>query len=394
MIDRLVSEVRAYAWGHRSSIPDLLGVEPSGEPQAEMWIGSHPLAPSRLVGADSFLDAAIAADPEAMVGPRLAAPGVGLPFLCKFLAAGEPLSIQVHPTLEQARVGFARENELGIALDSPLRTYRDDNHKPEMVVALEPFSALCGFRSLPATIEIVEGLGFASLEPLLEQLRGNGAASGVLCSTVQWALGLEPDDLAKMLDPVLASTSMADHPELGWVPGVAQHYPNDAGLLVGLLLNHIVLQPGEAVFLPAGNVHAYICGFAVEVMATSDNVIRCGWTSKNIDVNELVSVASFESIDPPVQRPSAAVHRYEAAVPEFSLRRIDAWASEQAVEVPRNDPAPEVVFVTEGSLTLESSTGHELLLAPGEAVFISADEGPYRLRGDGMVWSATVNDRL
>lgn len=400
MIDRLACDVQTYAWGHPRSIPDLLGTEPSGEPQAEMWIGAHPKAPSRLVGSGIALNDAIDADPLAMIGPQLAASGSRLPFLAKFLAAGQPLSIQVHPTLTQAQVGFGRENDEGVALADPLRTYRDDNHKPEMVVALGPFSALCGFRPLAATINKLRTLDLPALDPLLSQLRadpvgappaGASKQSAVLGSTMQWALALDEETVATMVTPLLDPASVKAESGFEWLPEVANRYPRDAGVLVGLLLNQFTLQAGEAIFLPAGNVHAYISGFAVEIMANSDNVIRCGWTPKNVDVPELLSVASFEPIEPPIQQPSSSWHRYEADVPEFSLVRAEIQQANKPLVFPRASAGPEIVFVTEGEVTLTSNAGRQYVLKNGQPLFLSADEGSYSVRGNGLLWSATPN---
>lgn len=399
MIDRLQCEVRGYAWGDPVALPRLLGNAPTGNPQAEMWMGAHTGAPSRLGSSGQLLNEAIAANPDQMVGQSDDdGRAQDLPFLCKFLAAGSPLSIQVHPTLDQARDGFLRENALGIPVGDPKRTYRDDNHKPELVVAIEPFSALCGFRDVGASLGLLNDLSSAVFGPLIEKLCGGveGTDDGpgvpdeeILASTVLWLLDLPTDRVTAMIAPFL--DTLADSNEtFWWIRDIASQYPSDPGVLVSLLLNHFVLEPGEGVFLPAGNVHAYLHGLAVEIMASSDNVVRGGLTPKNIDRAELLRIASFAPIDPPIQRPMQSAHTFVADVPEFALSRIEL-APTQSVNPRSESGRPEIVFVTGGGVTVAPVDGHATVLERGEVVFVSADEGSYTLTGDGVVWRATTN---
>lgn len=389
MIDRLLCEVREYAWGDEQAIPKLRNRPVTGNPRAELWMGAHHGAPSTLASSGVALNDAIAADPIAMLGSATVEEFGQLPFLFKVLAAKLPLSIQVHPTKAQAEIGFERENQAGIGLEDPLRTYRDDNHKPELVVALEPFEALCGFRSVAQTQEILVSIEVRELLPLLEVLGTSSetprSEQRVIEDSVRYLLGLDPETLRAMVEAVVACGSSLPL-SLRWVGSVAAVYPADAGVLVGLLMNYVVLEPGDGVFLDAGNVHAYLSGVAVELMANSDNVVRAGLTPKHKDVDELVSIASFAPIDPPVQRPAMKAHDYESSVGEFALARV--VPTSESVEVA--SVGPEIMLVEHGSVTLRSSLGDEVILSQGEVGFVSADEGSYCVSGTGLAWRATI----
>lgn len=402
MIDRLLCQIQPYAWGDPDLIPSLLGIAPSGEPQAEMWMGAHPGAPSRLETSGLVLGRAVAQDPVAMLGASATNDSrVGaseFPFLCKFLAAAEPLSIQVHPNQNEARAGFAREEGQGIRLDDPSRTYRDPRHKPELVVALQPFAALCGFRPVEESLRILGTLPLAELsrpgfDLLLGHLSEEGSDQRILTSTVHWLLSLPPTSIAPMVKALLELGPKELPEQLSWFASAAGYYPDDAGVLVGLLLNHVVLQPGQGIFLPAGNVHSYLSGLAIETMANSDNVVRCGLTKKNVAIQELLAIADFSPIDVPVQTPSARFHHYDTPGSEFSLRRYALGDSvdPEAGSVPCEVAGPEIVVVTEGKASI-GGRDTTLVLEQGEVGFVSADEGSYQLSGDGLVWRVTVNE--
>ena len=386
MIDRLICQVRDYAWGDRWAIPELLGIDPTGEPQAELWMGANLGAPSTLESSGQPLHEALLQSPVEMLGETLAATGTDLPFLGKVLAADEPLSIQVHPTRRQAKDGFAREQEAGVPISDPTRTYRDQNHKPEMVVALQSFSALCGFREPQQTVKALDQLKVATLVPLRDRLDSTS-----LGEVVEWLLRLPMEMVETMVQPFLA-VSLDELPlQFSWVPDVAVRYPKDAGVLVGLLLNHVILQPGEGLCLGAGNVHGYLSGLAVEVMANSDNVVRCGLTKKHVDVAELLAIASFAPIDPPVQRPDGPVCRYRSAVDDFSLERIDLSDVEPDEAILDMIVAgPEILLVTTGMVEVMKGNVTALGLNRGQVGFVSASEMNYQLRGNGCLWRITI----
>lgn len=352
-MERLVPQVQHYAWGSETAIPDLLGVEADGRPWAELWIGDHPRLPSIVASTGQPLDA-------------------GLPFLVKVLAAVRPLSIQTHPSLNRAIAGYQAENDAGVALDAPDRTYRDANHKPELICALTPFDALVGFRD---PIDIVAEFGqISSMAPIVERL--TGADPDRLKATVEWLLRMPSAEAATLvaeIAPSVALTALLD-----------SFFPGERGALVGLLLNRVMLQPGEAVFLGAGNLHAYLSGVGVEIMANSDNVIRGGLTAKHIDVEELLSVVSFESFEPDIQQASGPEHCFVSPGSGFELTQLES-PDGVAIET----LGPELVLITSGTVQLQGSDGSYLSLEAGGAAFIEAGVS-YTVRGTGVAWRAST----
>ncbi|WP_435604616.1 mannose-6-phosphate isomerase, class I [Streptomyces sp. bgisy130] len=407
-MDRLANTVRPYAWGSTTALPELLGTAPTGEPQAEMWLGAHPGAPSRIdrgagpVSLAEVIDAA----PEAELGAdTVRAFGPRLPFLLKLLAAGSPLSLQVHPDRTQAAEGFADEERRGIPIDAGHRNYKDANHKPELIVALTPFDGLCGFRHPAQAADLLEGLGVDDLKPYVDILRASpeedalrvvltavlGAEHHAIAGTVERA-AVAADQLAAKGGP--HADAYAAYAVL------AHHYPGDPGVLAAMLLNHVRLQPGEALFLGAGIPHAYLGGLGVELMANSDNVLRCGLTPKHVDVPELLRVVRFEAGDAGVLRPEDVNGEevYETPIDEFRLSRFVAAPGAAPHALPSR--TPQILLCTAGTVRLrEADAGAEaeagagdgagLALAPGESVFVPAGER-ITLSGDGTLFRATV----
>jgi mannose-6-phosphate isomerase len=347
-------------------------------------MGAHPGAPSALdrgAGVRS-LDEVIAADPVAELGSVVVERfGPALPFLFKVLAAGEPLSVQVHPDLAQARAGFAAEQSAGVPLDAGERNYKDANHKPEMLCALDEFTGVCGFRAPAATVDLLERLGVAGLSPVVEVLRAKPEAEA-LREALTWVLTQDAETVVALVaatrHALLRLAEEASAPEeavmLRDYAALADHYPADPGLLSALLLNHVVLRPGTAVFLGAGVPHAYFRGLGVELMANSDNVLRAGLTPKHIDVPELLRVVDFRATDPGLIVPrSVAEHQgeelYPAPIDEFRLSRYRLGA---AADRPLPTDTPQIVLCTEGRVSLTDATGEQLTLASGQSVFIAA----------------------
>lgn len=371
---RIANTPRPYAWGSPTAIAELLGHEPSGRPEAELWLGSHPGSPARIIAGADEEDLALWAAAHAPEGR--------LPFLLKVLAASAPLSLQAHPTLEQARKGFARENATGIPLDASERNYKDPHPKPELILALsDPFRALCGFRPVGEARDDLRSLADPRLTPLLERLVDDTS----LASVVAWLL--ERGDHANEVIAALtehASAVVGDEGGawLGSVRILAEHHPRDPGLAVSVLLHTVLLRPGEALYLPAGNVHAYLDGLGIELMAASDNVLRGGLTAKHIDVPELLNVLDARPmpvpyLEPEHADPNVAVYRPDGT--GFAL--IDATVTsgdELSVET-----APmAVALCLEGAIQVDGET-----LERGEAVVMLA--GTPRLSGEGRVVIAT-----
>ncbi|MFC7403080.1 mannose-6-phosphate isomerase, class I [Citricoccus sp. GCM10030269] len=412
----LRAAIRDYAWGSATLLAKLQGRVPTGRPEAEMWMGAHPGAPAGAVPVTDPqaepvpLDALLERDPEAMLGE--AARFGRLPYLVKLLAAGRPLSIQAHPTIEQAREGFAAEEAAGIPLTAPHRNYKDDNHKPEMIVALTPFTALCGFRSPEDA-----GTSFTRLAQVLTE-NADGDGSGPAAAAAAYAErlgadGLRQDDGAEreaavsalesvfteLLDPAgdwasgdwvravvaavkAAPQAMEDDLNLATAVGIAEHYPDDPGVLVSVLLDRVDLAPGQALHLPAGNVHAYVHGLGFEVMAASDNVLRGGLTPKHVDVPELRSVVRFEALPVPYCSPSSEGDGrllFRPPFDEFQVERLDLPSADGQALTARG---PVIAVCTAGSVRIDSGS-ESAVLAPGESVFIAASDADAVVHGDG-----------
>ncbi|WP_315041272.1 mannose-6-phosphate isomerase, class I [Corynebacterium argentoratense] len=399
----LTGIVRNYPWGSRTALARLRGAEPTDQREAEMWFGAHPLAPS-LVGERTLIDV-IADDPTHSLGST-ADQGQGLPFLLKLLAADEVLSLQAHPSREQAKEGYARENEAGIALNAPHRNYKDDNHKPELIVALSEFEAMAGFRPVPLTNELFDVLACPELEryrSLLPDAPADSVAQGsgdnVRALFTTW-ITIPPAARVELISAVVASAravlddSSREVPQwmreaLSNIVELNEMYPGDVGVLGALLLNKLTLQPGEALYLDAGNLHAYVRGLGVEIMANSDNVLRGGLTSKHVDVPELVKVLNFDTLEDARLAgeesvvEGARVVCYPVPIDEFALTRVELdgrW------EVPTGTPT--IIVCTEGTVKADDAAT-VLDLRAGEAAWIPAGNAQVVLEGSGQLFVAT-----
>jgi mannose-6-phosphate isomerase len=396
-VDLLANTVQPYAWGSRTAIPDLLGTPPTGEPQAELWMGAHPSAPSLVDrGAGPVpLDELIQADPRAELGEAAVARfGARLPFLLKVLSAAAPLSLQVHPNLAQAREGYEAEEERGIAIGAPHRNYKDTNHKPEMICALVPFQGLCGFRPPAETADLFESLGVDALKPYADTLRGkpeDQALREVFTAVLTADRDLVAETVARAAEAAgrLGAAGGGFASACTAYASLAESYPGDPGVLAAMLLNHVTLQPGEALYLGAGVPHAYLSGLGVEIMATSDNVLRCGLTPKHVDVPELLRVVDFRGSDPGVLRPAPdgeGEEVYPAPVDDFRLSRY------VVADTPRrlDGRTPQILLCVEGEAGLRDARGEDLLLRRGESAYLPAGS-EVTLTGRTTVFRATVS---
>ncbi len=395
---KLTNQLKHYAWGSLDFIPRLLGREPDPAlPVAEMWMGAHPAGSSSLrtpQGEISLKDF-IAAAPDRILGPGAELAGGELPFLLKVLAAARPLSIQAHPSAVQARLGWERENSLGLPLDSPLRNYRDPRPKPELICALTEFTALCGFRPCH---EVAQNLRLAGLDGLLRSYEPFAKHQNR-----HWFQRLVLE-LLNLRETALGSALKALETSLeegsGLEPVLRQvcrdlllHYPRDPGVLAPLYLNIFQLRPGEALYLAAGVPHAYLQGAGIEIMGNSDNVLRGGLTPKHVDGEELARVLDFapyagKTVEKDVLSPFSGVYRTPAR--EFELRNVTLVPSWSLVNNELRDPL--IVFCGEGSATLASG-GENLDLETGEAAFVTADSGALSMWGCAELWLATLPDQ-
>ncbi|PPH49127.1 mannose-6-phosphate isomerase, class I [Rathayibacter sp. AY1C9] len=394
---------RDYAWGSLTGISEALGTAPSGAPEAELWLGAHPGSPARIldpasVGAGTLAEW-IAEHPEAAlagvegsVDPVSGAPR--LPFLLKILAAGGPLSLQAHPSSERARRRFVEEEEAGIPRDAADRNYKDPFHKPELIYALsESFDALCGFREpADARALLAELAGRAPAEEAAAIARFARTLEGseVLRGAVSWLLADgDRAEVAALVSAVVAASAGDDRLETTTVRDLAESYPGDPGIVLSLLLNRVRLARGEVLYLPAGNIHAYLAGTGVELMAASDNVLRGGLTPKHIDVPELVSVLEFSPLPVPylpAEQAGPGVRVYRPDVPDFVLAVVQP-ASEEPARVALHGPA--IAIATEGSFSLEGAEG-SVRVERGGSVFVTPSEDTLAVTGRGTLFVATV----
>lgn len=386
---RLHGHVQHFAWGSRTAIPAILRREPDGRPWAEYWLGTHP-------GGHAFLEDGralatyVQEQPHVVGEAARAAFGDRLPYLLKILAASTPLSLQAHPSREQAVVGYARESLLGLPPSDPTRSFKDDWPKPEAIVAITPFEGLLGFRDPQETAGLFEALGVADeLASVIGPLRDRSAAPA-LQEVFLDVLSL--DERRHLVDLVLAAA--VNHLEapgaLGQFARTAveldEHFPGDPGILAALLMNRFRLQPGEAVMLEAGVMHAYLRGVGVEIMANSDNVMRGGLTQKHIDVDGLLQVVHFDPLTPKVllAEGSDGVYVYPTSFPEFELWLVSP-VDDTHLPVPRTD-CGRIALATQGEFVLTGDQG-ELRLASGDSAFIEADEH-VNVKGEGQLFVA------
>jgi mannose-6-phosphate isomerase len=383
VVVRLQNTIRDYAWGSLTALPELIGVEPDGKPQAELWMGAHESAPSVLPNGDTLYDV-VSDDPAQVLGEETAERFEGrFPFLAKLLAAAQPLSIQAHPSQDQAIDGYERDEAAGIPRDAADRNYKDAWPKPEILIALEPFDALVGFRPLDSTLALLDALAPEGFEELTGQLR-----DGKLREAFTQFMGTDRDSIRPLVaalgEAVAQFTGRAFALERETLARLCADFPDDPGVLAALLLNRVRLERFEAVYLPAGNVHAYLHGLGFEVMANSDNVLRGGLTSKHIDVPELVSVVDFEPLTDPVLTATTVgdgVSAYETGCEYFAVHRVELDGDERTVA----GVGPRIVCSVAGTI---DAVGKEtaVTLSAGQSAFAAGTEGPCILRGSGTAF--------
>ncbi|MEW2481177.1 mannose-6-phosphate isomerase, class I [Mycolicibacterium sp. XJ775] len=386
--------VRTYAWGSRTAIADFTGrPSPTIHPEAELWLGAHPQDPAWLQtehGEKSLLQA-VQDDPEGQLGSvAIGRFGDALPFLVKVLAADEPLSLQAHPSAAQAREGFDREDRLDIPVSSPVRNYRDRSHKPELLVALGQFDALAGFRPVDRTVELMRALAVSDLDPFINLLSDQSDADGLRALFTTWITAPQPD-LDVLVPAVLdgavhyiRSGAKKFAAEVKTVLELGERYPGDAGVLASLLLNRISLGPGEGIYLPAGNLHAYLHGVGVEVMANSDNVLRGGLTPKHVDVPELLRVLDFTPTpedrlrSETVTEGTETIYRTPAQEFAVSALTVDGEHLGDEIDVHSHHDGPQLLLCIEGAAVIYADDD-KLTLQRGAAAWVAAEDGPIRL---------------
>lgn len=388
----LRGKLQPYAWGSYTAIYDLLGVPRTGQPAAELWFGTHPVAPAEIDLPDGPV-------------PISEALGEELPFLLKVLAAEQALSIQVHPSSEQARVGFDREQAAGIPLQDPTRNYRDPHHKPELIVALTPFRALAGIREPSRTLAVVDALDIPALGqafvPLVDHPDRQGVAAvlrGLLTLPAVQARELAEAVTARARQLALPPAEAGGEPDKGGaqvaadvaaaaslIGEVSEGHPGDVGVVVALAMNDVTLQPGQGLFQPAQLLHAYVRGVGIEVMASSDNVLRGAFTAKHVDVDELMAIVDPTPTDAPVRDPEVqrqadqTVQSWPVPVTDFALQEIAGLSSETQGGVPdasagsssgQEIAGPAIVLAVKRQVEVRGEDGAAVVVEPGHGALV------------------------
>lgn len=391
----LVNPIRRYAWGSRTALAELQGrAAPAPEPEAELWVGAHPAAPSAVeTDAERVpLPDWIARDPARVLGAAVAARfGGELPFLVKILAIERPLSLQAHADAAHARRGFERETAAGLPPDDPGRFYPDPRHKPELVCALGRFRTLAGVREPRDAARRLAALDVPQLGRVVDALRAATGRGDVRHGfAALFSLGPEERRAGVSAAARAAAARAAEDPACAWVVRLAEEHPGDVAALAPLLLELVELAPGEALHLPPGELHCHLEGLAVEVMASSDNVVRGGLTQKRVEPDELLRVARFVpcGAEPLAPRPKAAGARvYPARCAEFELTHFRVGPAAYARV--GDSGGAELVLCTAGALVFEPGVAGPRLRA-GEAALVPAAAGPQRVAGSGEGFRAAV----
>jgi mannose-6-phosphate isomerase len=393
----LKNAIQEYAWGSLTAIPELLGQPVTGTPQAELWMGAHPKAPSQVFhgGKWESLIQAIETQPVDVLGKEVAEKFRGkLPYLFKVLAAAKPLSIQAHPNLQQAREGFERENRLGISLTASNRNYKDENHKPECICALTRFWGMNGFRSAPEITRYLASLCQDVLEDEIALLESRPDSRG-LKRLFQSLLTLSPQKRTAAIASAVShagSIDVRDDRVCHWVRRLQAEYPEDIGVLFPAILNLFCLEPGQALYLASGEPHAYLDGVGIELMANSDNVLRGGLTPKHLDVPELLNVLTFREQAPCVILPrkcSDVEWVYDTPAEEFCLSMLTV--SPGFYWISPGKRSAEILLCTQGQLVLDSGSGDDpIQLYKGASAVIPASVMEYHLSGSGVCYKASV----
>lgn len=396
---KMQNTVQHYAWGSHTAIAEMMGCDaPTAHPEAEVWMGTHPKAPSKVWYGQRWqpLDQLIAQYPNEMLGPEVAKRfNKQLPYLFKLLAAGEPLSIQAHPDKKQAQEGYRLENLKGVALDSPLRNYKDNQHKPECMCALTTFWGLCGFRSLAQMMALIGPVWPAKFNYLLKSIE-QSFNSGGLKRFFEGLMGLGPPQREQLVTQIVDQVLLLSDkdPAYEWIDQLNQKYPVDIGVLSPLLLNVIKMEPGEAVFLPARQLHAYLEGFGIELMANSDNVLRGGLTPKHIDVAELIKILDFEPRIPKLLQPPDKMeteYSYDVPAEEFALSSIQSTAQKPCT-IQASAGRPEIIICIDGQATICSAKECcDIKIEQGQSVFVPAAIDGYTIKGQARLYKASVN---
>jgi mannose-6-phosphate isomerase len=396
-ISVMKNTVQEYAWGSYTAIAELLGTaSPAKTPQAELWMGAHPKAPSMVICDGNWISLLelIKKNPNHILGKKVAENFDNrLPYLFKVLAAAKPLSIQAHPAIDQAKQGFERENRQGIPIDAYNRNYKDDNHKPECICAHTLFWGLNGFRKISSIVGLMEKICPQGLKKQLDTLRDQQSPVE-LKIFFQTLMTMNHKQRTRIIAHAVSNAKKIadDNPAYKWMIDLHKEYPSDIGVFSPILLNLICLEPGQAMFLPAGELHAYLDGVGIELMANSDNVLRGGLTSKYIDMPELLNVLNFEEREVNIletKQINECEWVYETHAEEFILSVIHV--KEGIIYTSPVHRSIEILLCTDGkAMITDIGKSHELAIAKGTSILIPAGVTKYSLKGNATLYKAAV----
>ncbi|MCP4744621.1 MAG: mannose-6-phosphate isomerase, class I [Desulfobacteraceae bacterium] len=400
-IFKLKNPIQPYAWGSRTALAEFLGQTPSdNSPQAELWMGAHPKAASEIYFQQKWqkLDAVISNYPTEMLGRQINTDySSQLPYLFKVLAADQPLSIQAHPSMAQAQKGYEYEKSQGIYLTAANRNYKDNRHKPECIVALTPFWGICGFRPVSQMLSLLKTVWPDGMKKNISNLEDSPDSRGVR-RFFNFLMQLSPDQRLDLIPRVLKNTEKIKNQDRAfeWMRVLNNYYPNDIGVLSPLLLNLVCLQPGEGLFLAAGQLHAYLSGLGIEIMANSDNVLRGGLTPKHVDVPELMKILDFNPGSLSILKPepvSDTESCYESLADEFELSCIHISSSKKHISAQAQLRSPEILLCSNGNAVIRRIADPDecVNLEKAESAFVAFDAGQYAIEGSASLFKAAVN---
>ena len=395
-IGLLKNSIQEYDWGSHTAIAELMDKGlPSKNPQAELWMGAHPKAPSLVrFGKDwiSLLEL-IGKNPVEMLGKDVAEKfGNQLPYLFKVLAVARPLSLQAHPGRDQARKGFAREEAKKIPIDAFNRNYRDTHHKPECICALTRFWGLNGFRRVSGIVSRMRKVCGPEILEKVDALEKMPNPQG-LKRFFKYLMRLDENLKKNIIGKVIQNATIlsGEDPAFEWMVRLFDKYPGDAGIFAPILLNLVCLDPGQAMFVPPGELHAYLEGTGLEIMANSDNVFRGGLTPKHLDVPELIRTLSFsektiEILEPWAKNSVESVYPCPAKEFILSVIRLDGSNRYQGPE----KRSLEIILCRKGEGAILDSENHTIELKKGSTVMIPAVIQHYAIKGRLLLYKAAV----
>ena len=382
-MERLNTAVQNYHWGDTTFIPSLQGRDATGEPEAELWMGTHPKLPSTIMGKSSTLTEIININSDQALGKHISKTYGDLPYLLKVLAINTPLSLQAHPTASQARTGYEQENINQVPLQDPKRIFSTPEEKSEIICALTPFRSLFGFRKPDETISLLSEFSNPDLTDFLNQLQMNGSEEERLKASVLWLYSQSSENIKIIVEGILESSIPS--PQVDHFFQLAAVYPEDPATLISLLLNDVSLQPGDALYVAPGTPHVYLDGYAVEITSNSDNVIRAGLTTKPVNSDAYTAIVNFSPIEPLVQTADKTEKIYDSFGSVFSLSRIELngeWSTDLE--------GPEILISTEGPFTITNGKQESLEIGQGTPVWVPYSDSRYMLTGTALIFRAIV----